>query len=202
MTIEQSLSYGMVFMVIIAIVMIMMFYKLRQNRKFAEGKIKCWFWPETGYKYYTFIKKEEDGIQIKAPAGHSCPRYFLHKNAIGWEKYPDNPPMGMKFMQIDVPAVIWPENNPEPIMPGVREEIVTSRLIDGLMDESFAAFSAESERMVNELEKELLKSKASRLNPTIIYALVAAAMIASIACAVMMFQTSGAITDIMRGMGI
>ena len=187
------LSYGVVFLVIIAIAMGMMFYKVYRNRKFVQGKLKCWFWSETKNKYYEFIQKEDNGIEIKAPRGHGCPRYFFDDSVIGWEKYPDSPPFGMKFLQLDVPSVEWSENNPEPLSPYKKATMVTPRMIDALRDEDFAAFAMEADREMKELERELLKARATRMNPMIVYTLGAGAMIGAIAAAVIAYQCANAI---------
>jgi len=202
MSLAEILSYGITVLVIIAIVMGMMFYRIHRNRKFVANKLKCWFWPETGHKYFQFIQKEDNGIEIKAPMEHSCPRYFFNREATGWEKYPDSPPFGMKFMQVDVPAVMWAENNPEPIAPYKQTTVATSRLIDALRDEDFAAFAMEADREMKEMEKELLKARASRLNPMAIYGLLVSTMIAAIAGAAIAYQSVGAIKSIMAGMGL
>lgn len=199
---QVMMSYGIVFLVVIAMAMGMMFWKLRQTKNFAIGKLKCWFWSETSNKYYRFIQKEENGIEIKAPMGHSCPRYFFNREAIGWEKYPDSPPFGMKFMQIDVPAVIWAENNPEPLSPYKEAPIATSRMIDALIDEDFLAYAAENEREKAELEKELLKSKTAKLSPMVVYGLLVGAMIAAIAGAVMTMQGNEALRAILGQVGL
>jgi len=199
---EVTMSYGIVFLVLLAIIFFIMFWKLRQNRKFVADKIKCWFWPETGNKYYRFIQKEDNGIEVKAPMGHSCPRYFFNRNATGWEQYPDSPPFGMKFLQIDVPAVIWAENNPEPLTPYKEAPIATSRMIDALIDEDFLAYAAENEREKAELEKELLKSRTARMNPALVYGLLVAVMIATIAGAVMTYIGNDALRLILGQMGL
>jgi len=196
------ISYGIVFLVLLAIIMGLMFYKLRSTRKFVVDKIKCWFWPETGNKYYEFIQKEENGIEIKAPREHSCPRYFFNRQATGWEKYPDIAPFGMKFLQVDVPAVIWAENNPEPLSPYKEAPIATSRMIDALIDEDFLAYAAENEREKAELEKELLKSRITRMSPTLVYGLIAATMIAAIAGAVMTYLGNDALRIIAGQLGL
>ena len=202
MDITQMMSYGIVFLVLIAIIMFIMFWKLRGNRKFVSGKIKCWFWPETGNKYYKFIQKEDNGIEVKSPMGHSCPRYFFNRNATGWEQYPDSPPFGMKFLQVDVPAVIWAENNPEPLTPYKEAPIATSRMIDALIDEDFLAYAAENEREKAELEKELLKSRTARINPTLVYGLIIATMIAAIAGAMLTYIGNDALRTILGQMGL
>jgi len=201
MDLIQMTSYGIVFLVILAMVFFMMFWKLRSNRKFAAGKIKCWFWPETGNKYYKFIQKEDNDIEVKAPMEHSCPRYFFNRNATDWEQYPDSPPFGMKFLQIDVPAVIWAENNPEPLTPYKEAPIATSRMIDALIDEDFLAYAAENEREKAELEKELLKSRTARINPMLVYGLLVAVMIAAIAGAVLTYIGNDALRLILGQMG-
>jgi hypothetical protein len=197
----QMLSYNIVVLVVIAIAMGWMFWRLHKNRKFAENKIMAWFWPETGHKYYVFLPREDDGRMIKAPMGHSCPRYFLDSRAVGWEKYPDSPPMGMKFLQIDVPTVVWQENNPEPLVPGKLDTVVTSRMIDGIVDEGFVTFAAEQERIIHELEKEVLKAKANAISPTIVYALGAGAMIAAIVSAFLVWQCVGALQNVINIIG-
>ena len=199
---QVMMSYGVVILVLIAMAMFFMFWKLRQTKKFAMGKLKCWFWSETNDKYYRFIQKEDNGIEIKSPLGHSCPRYFFNREAIGWEKYPDSPPFGMKFMQIDVPAVIWAENNPEPLSPHKEAPIATARMIDALIDEDFLAYAAENEREKAELEKELMKSKVAKINPMIVYVLIAATMIAAIVGVVMTMQGNEALRAILGQVGL
>jgi hypothetical protein len=191
------MSYGTVFLVILAIALGMMFYRLHKDKKFAQGKLKCWFWTSAKNKYYEFIKIEENGIEVKAPRGHSCPRYFFNESVIGWEKYPEKPPFGIKALQFDVPAVEWAENNPEPSSPYKQKAIVTPRMVDALRDEDFAAYAMEADREMKELERELIKARATRVNPTLVYGLLAAAMIAAIAGAVMSMQIAEAIRSML-----
>jgi hypothetical protein len=192
----MMLSYGLVFLVIISIIMGMTFYKLHRDRKFVKNKLKCWFWDTSKNKTFVFLDKEDNGIEVKAPRGHSCPRYFYDESVIAWEKYPDKPPFGISALQFDVPSVEWAINNPEPSTPYKQVAIVTPRLIDALRDEDFAAYAMEADREMKEMEKELIKARATRINPTIVYVLGAGAMIAGIAAAVIAYQCADAIRSL------
>jgi len=139
--------------------------------KMVEGNMLCEFWPETGMRYKRLLPVEINGLEVKSPQGHQCPRYFFNKEATYIARYPDDPFLNLKFLQVDVPIVSWPENNPEPINPYRKpgELVATSALIDSLRDNDFAAFAMAASKEIQELQQELAKALLNNIPKRIAY---------------------------------
>lgn len=148
------------------------------SKKHPYGQIVAEFWPESGRREYQLLPVEANGLEVRAPANHRCPRYFFNKQATFTTKYP----MDMFFrslgISVDAPIVSWPLNCPEPISPySVNNPVATATLIGSLKDDDFlAAMSAASEE-IGELEKELAKSLTTKISKSTYYILGGAAIL-------------------------
>ena len=152
--------------------------------KLTEGMLLCEFWPETGRRYKKLLPVEVNGIEVKAPKGHQCPRYFFNKEATYNAKYPDAPFLNLSFLQVDVSIVSWPEDNPEPINPYRRpgSEVMSAALIDTTRDNDFMAFAMAMSHEIEVLQKQLADALMNGANKQWVYiglGVVAALAIAS-----------------------
>lgn len=157
-------------------------------RRAASGKIWAEFWPESGLRYRRLLPVEDNGFEVKAPTGHSCPRYFFNRETKGSARYPENPFLGLKLLQTTIPIVTWAENNPEPITSETHAVIATSSLINSLRDDDFAAFAMAASKEIQDLERELAKALANQLDKRIVYGGLALAILAAAVGAVICFQ--------------
>lgn len=166
------------------------------------GKMMGDFWPETGMRYKVLLPVEVNGIEVKSPKGHQCPRYFFDKQSTWQTKYPEAPFLNLKFLQVDVPIVSWMENNPEPINPYGQAPVATSALIDSLRDNDFAAFAIAADKEIQSLQRELASALANSLNKRYVYILLGAAVIAAGIAAVLAFQNINLLDYIKSGLGM
>jgi len=169
----------------------------------VEDNLMCEFWPETGKRYKKLLPVEVNGIEVKSPKGHQCPRYFFNKEATYNTKFPDAPFLNLKFLQVDVPIVSWPENNPEPINPYKRpdQDVVTSALIDSLRDNDFMAFAMAANKEIQDLQAELAKALMNAANKRTIYIVMAVVALLAFAAAVLGYMNHGAIGSLQSGWG-
>lgn len=158
-----------------------------------QGKLLAEFWPETGMRYRKLLPIEIKGIEIRAPKGHQCPRYFFDKASTNMTKYPDMPFLNLKFLQVDLPIVSWCENNPEPINPYKEKPLVTALMIDSTKDEDFAAFTQIASKEIAEAEKALQDALKNAIPKTHMYLLLLAAVIGSSIAAFIGWQIVGAL---------
>lgn len=145
---------------------------IRPSKKYPNGQLVCEYWPETGYRYKRLLPIENNGIEVKAPKGHTLPRYFFNREYISHIRYPDSPILGLTIMQVPAPSVLWPENNPEPVNPYATQALVTSTMISALRDEDFLAFAHAASEEIAKLQTELTKALATRLNKMVVYILL------------------------------
>jgi hypothetical protein len=124
----------------------------------------CEFWRNNGARYKKLFPIEPSGNQIKAPNGHTVPRYFFNKAAVGTAKYPADPILGLKILQVDVPIVSWVENNPEPINPNTRKAYITAQLLAVSYNDDFLALAFAFTQEIKELEEKLAQAYANRLS--------------------------------------
>lgn len=177
-------------------------YERHRIGKLVKGCLLAEFWQETGRRYKKIRPIEANGIEIKAPNGHRCPRYFFSRETVGHTKYPESPFLGLTILQHDVPIVSWAEDNPEPIMPLEHPQVATSSLIGSVTDDDFAAFAIEANHKIKALEEQLIKALASRINPMYVYmGLIFAILVAAIA-AYMGYMNSQGISIIRSMFGV
>jgi hypothetical protein len=144
-------------------------FERRRIGKLVKGSLLAEFWQETGRRYKKIRPIESNGIEIKAPNGHRCPRYFFSRETVGHTMYPESPFLGITLLQHDVPIVSWAEDNPEPICPHEHPAVATSSLIGSVTDDDFAAFAIAANQKIKALEEQLIKAIASKINPMVIY---------------------------------
>lgn len=144
-------------------------WERRRIGKLVKGCLLAEFWTESGRRYKKIRPIEANGIEIKAPNGHRCPRYFFSRETTGYTKYPEAPFLGISLLQHDVPIVSWAEDNPEPICPHDHPVVATASLIGSVTDDDFASFAIAANQKIKALEEQLIKALASRLNPAYIY---------------------------------
>jgi hypothetical protein len=144
-------------------------YERHRLGKLVKGCLLAEFWQETGRRYKKIRPIEANGIEIKAPNGHRCPRYFFSRETVGHTKYPESPFLGLTILQHDVPIVSWAEDNPEPIMPLEHPQVATSSLIGSVTDDDFAAFAIEANHKIKALEEQLIKALASKIDKNVVY---------------------------------
>ena len=189
--------------IIIALVLIIFFLawawfqRMRYN-KAVEGKMLCEFWPETGMRYKELLPVEVNGIEVKSPKGHQCPRYFFDKNSTYTARFPDDPFLSLKFLQVDVPINSWPENNPEPINPyrDPIKPIATSALIDSLRDNDFAAFAMAANKQIQELEEALAKALINSVQKKTLYIGAGVISIIALIAVILSYLNYGAISEL------
>ncbi len=160
------------------------------SKKHPQGMLLAEFWKEDGRRPKVLSEIATNGWEIKAPAGHKCPRYFFLKSAKGVAKYPPSPLLPFSFLQVDVPTVSWRENDPEAIDPTEdRSKItVTAEMHDLIRDtDSLAAGQAINDEMA-QTQAELQKALTNKLNPNLIYILISVAILAAGGAAVFAYQ--------------
>ena len=177
---------------VFALIFISMIWAWWQRSKYSKATkdhILAEFWPEHGKRYKQLLPIEVNGIEVKAPRGHQCPRYFFDKDSTFTSDYPDALPIPIfkSILQVQVPIVSWMENNPEPIHPYTEVAIVSSDLIDSLRDNDFMAFAMAAMQRITELEEALVKALANTINKRWVYILLAGAMLLSLAGAIIGF---------------
>lgn len=176
---------------VLVVVTIFMGWALWQRHKYQkeyEGCVQAEYYTEIGKCYTEKLPLEENGIEVKAPKEHRCPRYYLNKASTFTVDYPEQPLLGLKFLQIQVQKVAWAENNPEPINPYEWRPMVTAELVAASRDEDFAAFAMAANKEIQALQRELAKALANSVNKGILYGMIAIAIITGIAGAAMAYQ--------------
>jgi len=169
--------------------MIWAWWQRSKYSKATKDHILAEFWPEHGKRYKQLLPIEVNGIEVKAPRGHQCPRYFFDKDSTFTSDYPDALPIPIfkSILQVQVPIVSWMENNPEPIHPYTEVAIVSSDLIDSLRDNDFMALAMAAIKEIEELEKALAHALANTINKRWFYILLAGAMLLSLVGAIIGF---------------
>lgn len=194
----QWVWYIIFVFVLVFVTMIWAIWQRSRYNKMTKGHILAEFWPEHGKRYKQLLPIEVNGIEIKAPRGHQCPRYFYNKDSTFSYDYPDDIPIPFlkTFLQVQVPIVSWLENNPEPIHPYTEVTVVTSDLIDSLRDNDFMAFAMAAVKEIEELEKALANALANTINKKAFYICVIGAIIASLVACILGYLDYKAIGDL------
>lgn len=156
------------------------FIKRSQYQKEIIGKIKCVFLPRTTKPYSKVIKVEPSGNMVAAPNGHVLPRYFFDKENTWLTNYPDNPFLGLGVLQVQIATVWYFEDNPEPITSHPMQPIATASMIFAAIDSAFALVVHELEEELQKTKKALMDALATKLNKTVVYALLVIILISVI----------------------
>lgn len=173
------------------------------HRKMTAGHILCEFWPEHGKRYRELLPIEVNGIEVKAPRGHQCPRYFFDKESTYTCDWPETAMWILKpILQVQVPIVSWMENNPEPIHPYSGAQVATAALIDSLRDDDFAAFAMAASKEIAELERQLATALANVISKKGFYIMLGIAIAISLAAAIASYLGYGEISDLKAKWGI
>jgi hypothetical protein len=154
------------------------------SKKHPYGQVVAEFWPESGRREYQLLPIEANGLEVRAPTAHKCPRYFFNKQATFTTKYP----MDMFFrslgISVDAPIISWPLNNPEPISPyNYGSPVASSTLLGALQDDDFLTFMMAASKEIDELQKELAKALTAAVPKAVFYIMVGAAILAAGAAA-------------------
>jgi len=170
------------------------------SKKYPQGRMVAEFWTELGPRYRKLCEIRTNGWEIEVPAGHVAPRYFFDKASMGMTKYPLQPLIPFRFVQIDVPIVSWYENDPNPINPKRVDEdgnpipIMSSEMHDLVRDaDALAAGHAINEEMAR-TQEGMAKALAGKLDKRYVYILLLVAACGSLGAAVFAFQTFRAVT--------
>lgn len=134
------------------------------NKHHPNGQIVCEFWPESGRRYYKLLPVEANGMEVKSPKGHKCPRYFFNKSAMHTTQWPMDQLFKTLGVAVDAPIVSWPENSPEPIVPSHIPPIATSTMLGSIGDDDFLAFAMAANKEIEELQRALAKALASSVS--------------------------------------
>ena len=170
------------------------------SRKHPQGRMVAEFWTELGPRYRDLCEIQTNGWEIKAPSGHDCPRYFFDKPSMGMTKYPLQPVIPFRFVQIDVPIVSWYENDPEPINPkrvdadGNPVSLMTSEMHDLVRDTDSLGAGQTILREDDERQSALVKALANMPNKRYIYAMLILAAGSALGAAVFAYQAFQAVT--------
>ena len=150
-------------------VVIFIFIKRGQYAKEIIGKHKVVFLPEGASPYTKIVTVLESGVEIEAPKGHHCPRYFFNKETSWNTPYPDNPPLGIRAVCVEIGTTWYGEDNPEPLSPYQHRPIATASMIFASIDRAFALAIGEMEAQIEEYKKKYLDAMASKINPMVFY---------------------------------
>jgi hypothetical protein len=194
----QWVYYIIFVFALIFIGMIWAWWQRSKYSKATKDHILAEFWPEHGKRYKQLLPIEVNGIEIKAPRGHQCPRYFFDKESTFTSDYPDALPIPVfkSILQVQVPIVSWMENNPEPIHPYSEVAVVSSDLIDSLRDNDFMAFAMAAVKEIEELEKALAHALANTISKKWFYILLAGAMLLSLVSCILGFLDYRAVSSL------
>lgn len=196
-----AVMYIIVIMVFIILILGMIqFYRWRYGKRIA-GRVWCEFWPENKQRYRLLLPKNPDGCTVDAPQGHSITdlkgeqhsRYIYSKGDIDIAKYPPDPFLGLKALQVDCPLVSWKENHPDPINPYRAGIIVTASKLANLNEDAFLAFAMAASQHIAELEKELAAALASKLNRNVVYIGLAILLVANIITGFLAYKVSSSV---------
>ena len=153
----------------IAFFIILAFWQQSRYKKMAQTHLKAIFWTEPGQRYRRILPIEPNGIEVRAPRGHTCPRYFFNKEAVFTTKYPESPFLGLPLLQVDMQTVDWPENCPEPINPYAAGKVISESLRSAVEDHDFLAEKQKSLMEVKQAQDEIKKAHKVIPDKRIVY---------------------------------
>ena len=184
------------------------FIKRNQYLREVQGKIKCVFFPQAGSTYSKVVDVDLSGHEIAAPKDKNhpqiLPRYYFDKENTWNTRYPDNPFLGLTYMQVQIATVWYFENNPEPITSQAIEEphIATASMIFASIDSAFALVVHELDAELQKTKKQLLDALSSKLNKTVVYFLLIIIMLGMMLLAYKVFTDSTYIHSIGKTLGV
>lgn len=189
--------------IIIVILGTIQFYR-RHYGKQINGKLWCEYWPENKQRYRLLLPKNPDGCTVNAPQGHdvknlkgeqtSC--YVYSKADIDIAKYPPDPFLGLKTLQVDCPLVSWKENFPDPINPYRAGVIVTASKLANLNEDAFLAFAMAASQHIADLEKELASALATKINRNIVYIGLALCFVGIIVVGFLSYKAGSSVNEL------
>jgi hypothetical protein len=177
--------------------------KIAHSKKHPYGQLVAEFWPETGRREYVLLPVEANGMEVRAPVGHKCPRYFFNKQATNTTKYPMDSFFRTLGISVDAPIVSWPLNCPEPISPyNMKDPIVNSEMLGNLQNDEFLGMGMVATRELAASEEELRKANRDRIPKGHFYMICGVAAFFGLVAAgasVMAYMT---ITKLAQGWGL
>jgi hypothetical protein len=180
------------------------FVKRNQYLKDVQGKIKCVFFPQAGATYSQVVDVRLSGHEIAAPKDHHLPRYFFNKENTWQTRYPDNPFLGLTFLQVQIATVWYYEDNPEPITSQaiIEPQVATSSMIFASIDSAFALVVHELDAELQKTKKQLLEALASKINKNVVYVSLFIIVLCVVIGDFLIFKNGSNITKIMNTLGV
>lgn len=191
------------------------------DKKHPLGKIMAEFWTTAGprVRYPVWIKPSGNEIDLpmaaKSEGGPDVsPRYFFTKSSMGWTKYPLQPLLPFKFVQVDIPIVSWIEDCQDPIDPkrvNERGEVdekgnkldypymMTPTMHDLVRDTDTLAAGEMMLKEEKERQEEIARVLATAVDKKYVYIGLVAAVACAMAAAVFAYQAFAAITSYTGG---
>jgi len=183
------------------------FIKRNQYLKEVQGKIKCVFLPEAGATYNKIVEVDLSGHEVRVPIDKDhptiLPRYYFDKQNTWNTRYPENPFLGLGYMQVQIGTVYYYPNNPEPITTQAIVEplIATGDAIFESIDSGFALVVHELDEELQKTKKALLDALTTKLNKTIVYALLVVIMMLLLADMYLNYSHGAALSAIKAAVG-
>jgi hypothetical protein len=195
---------GVVIFAIIIFCVVFIFVKRNQYMKEVQGKIKDVFFPEAGSTYSRILDVGLSGHEVAAPKGHHLPRYYFDKANTWNTRYPENPFLGLGFLQVQIATVWHYEDNPEPITSQAvaTPHVATSSMIFASIDSAFALVVHELDAELQKTKKQLLDALSSKLSKPLVYGALVVILICSIVALAMTASTSSYVHQIGTQLGV
>jgi len=207
---NMTLSLIMVGFIIAAIVgfgVVFSFVKRNQYLREVQGKIKCIFLPEAGSAYNKIVDVNISGHEVAVPIDRNhpsiLPRYYFDKNNIWETRYPENPFLGLAYMQVQIGTVYYYPNNPEPITTQAIVEplIATGDAIFESIDSGFALVVQELDEELQKTKDALLKALSAKLDKMVVYGLLIFIMLLEIVNVFLTYSHGAMLKAIMTAVG-
>jgi hypothetical protein len=188
---------------IIGFGVIFSFVKRNQYLREVQGKIKCVFFPQAGATYNYIVDVQLSGHEIAAPKAHHLPRYYFNKENTWQTRYPENPFLGLAYLQVQIATVWYYEDNPEPITSQalIEPQVATSSMIFASIDSAFALVVHELDAELQKTKKQLLDALSTKLNKNVVYILFFSIILLLLIAVYKLFADSSAISAIKIAVG-
>jgi hypothetical protein len=139
-------------------------------------------------------KAEGKEVVVMGCAASGCKKFELDKTIAPirrWGKYPSNPFLGLRTLQVDVVTESWWRNNPEPITPEENRTRVTA------LDAAFHTRQGDTEKASEEIneqvamQKQLNQAIANQPNKMVLYLMVGVNILVGVIILIQMFTQGG-----------
>lgn len=160
------------------VALILIFVKRNQYQKDATNKIRAEIWLSTGWSEYFVIPCEQNDKSVTIDNFI----YLLDQNKRRFGKHPMNPFMGLSWLQVPIRIETWDKDQPNPIR-GLKDEksVATAAEIKAMTREIQATTAAMQIQEIDAQQKELVNAISNQPNKMIVYVLLVACALASIA---------------------